>query len=52
MLFPIKEASELAKEEENKRITDQGQFVSPNCYFMKQTVGNAVSNAFSKVNDF
>ena len=42
MLFPIKEASEAAKNQENQTILNNGQFVSPNCYFMKQTVGNAV----------
>ena len=41
MLFPIKEASELASKEQTEKIKQQGQIVSPNIYFMKQTVGNA-----------
>ncbi len=41
MLFPIKEASEEARQVENAKILEQGQIVSPNCYYMKQTVGNA-----------
>ena len=41
MLFPIKEGSEVFRAQEKKRIEEQGQYVSPNCYFMKQTVGNA-----------
>ena len=41
MLFPIKEASELASKEQAERIKQQGQIISPKVYFMKQTVGNA-----------
>lgn len=41
MLFPIKEASEAARNEEHARIAASGQTVSPNVYYMKQTVGNA-----------
>lgn len=41
MLFPVKESSEVARHEENQRIIENGQIISPNCYYMKQTVGNA-----------
>lgn len=41
MLFPIKPASEVARNEEKDRITATGQRVSSNVYYMKQTVGNA-----------
>lgn len=41
MLFPIKSESEIFKEEENDKILAEGQIVSPDVYFMKQTVGNA-----------
>lgn len=41
MLFPIKECTEKHRLEESKRISTEGQHVSPNCYYMKQTVGNA-----------
>eukprot|EP00210_Caulerpa_lentillifera_P006922 g6619.t1 len=41
LLFPIDERSEQYKHEEQMRIEKDGQIVSPNVYFMKQTVGNA-----------
>ncbi|ETW09666.1 hypothetical protein H310_00181 [Aphanomyces invadans] len=41
MLFPIKPVSELHAKEQLERIEKEGQIVSPNVYFMKQTVGNA-----------
>ena len=41
MLFPVKESSEIARQEEKQRIIENGQTVSPQCYYMKQTVGNA-----------
>jgi ubiquitin carboxyl-terminal hydrolase L3 len=41
VLFPIKDASEAFKEEECSRILQDGQIVSKDVYFMKQTVSNA-----------
>ncbi|KAF0695433.1 Aste57867_13782 [Aphanomyces stellatus] len=41
MLFPIKDASESYAKEERARIENEGQVVSDNVYYMKQTVGNA-----------
>jgi ubiquitin carboxyl-terminal hydrolase L3 len=41
MVYPIKPSSEAYREEERERIERDGQIVSPNVYFMKQTVGNA-----------
>lgn len=41
MLYPITPASEKNAEEEHKKIDSDGQVVSSNTYFMKQTVGNA-----------
>lgn len=41
MVFPIKEASEKRKAEQNQRILKNGQTVSKNLYYMKQTVPNA-----------
>ena len=41
MLFPIKEKTEEHRLEEQTRIESSGQVVSPNVYYMKQTVGNA-----------
>lgn len=41
MLFPIKESTEIHREEENAKISAEGQILSPSCYYMKQTVGNA-----------
>eukprot|EP00753_Platysulcus_tardus_P010840 PLAT3102.1.p2 GENE.PLAT3102.1~~PLAT3102.1.p2 ORF type:complete len:266 (+),score=146.76 PLAT3102.1:42-839(+) len=41
LLFPIKEASEAYKAEEAARIKEEGQVVSDDLYFIKQTVGNA-----------
>ena len=41
MLFPVKETTEIHRLEENSRILAEGQIVSPACYYMKQTVGNA-----------
>jgi ubiquitin carboxyl-terminal hydrolase L3 len=41
MLFPIKPESEEFARTEKENIEKNGQFVSPNVYYMKQTVGNA-----------
>ena len=44
LLFPISDASEAHKDAETARILATGadaQKVSPNLYYMKQTVGNA-----------
>lgn len=41
MLFPIKESTRILDEQENARIESEGQTVSPEIYFMKQTIGNA-----------
>ena len=41
LLFPISEASEKRRDDEMKRIEENGQVVSDKLYFMKQTVGNA-----------
>lgn len=41
MLFPIKAATEAHRAAERQRIETEGQTLSPRCYYMKQTVGNA-----------
>lgn len=41
MLFPIKPESEEYRKNEQSRIENEGQVVSPDVYYMKQTVGNA-----------
>lgn len=41
MVYPIKDSSEAYRVEEQQRIEHDGQYVSPNVYYMKQTVGNA-----------
>jgi ubiquitin carboxyl-terminal hydrolase L3 len=41
MLFPIKPHTEAFAKEEAQRIEANGQVVSSNVYYMKQTVGNA-----------
>ncbi|KAF1776306.1 Pectin lyase fold [Phytophthora cactorum] len=41
MLFPIKAHTEEADKQEAARIEKDGQTVSPNVYYMRQTVGNA-----------
>ena len=41
LLFPIKQNTETFRHEENARILADGQEVSPNVYYMQQTVGNA-----------
>ncbi|OQR86527.1 ubiquitin carboxyl-terminal hydrolase [Achlya hypogyna] len=41
MLFPIKAHTEAYAKAEHERIEKNGQAVSPNVYYMKQTVGNA-----------
>ncbi|ETV80340.1 hypothetical protein, variant 1 [Aphanomyces astaci] len=41
MLFPIKPATEDHAKQERERIEKDGQIVSKNVYYMKQTVGNA-----------
>uniref|UniRef100_A0A3Q2ZLN5 Ubiquitin carboxyl-terminal hydrolase n=1 Tax=Kryptolebias marmoratus TaxID=37003 RepID=A0A3Q2ZLN5_KRYMA len=41
LLFPVTEKYEAFKQEEEERLKDQGQQVSPDVYFIKQTIGNA-----------
>ena len=41
MLFPVKEASEAHRAAEAERIQREGQTLSKDVYYMKQTVGNA-----------
>jgi len=41
MLFPIKPVTEEHRSSERERILREGQEISSNCYYMKQTVGNA-----------
>lgn len=41
MLFPIKDASEKHKDDEDARIKASGQVVAPSLYFTKQIIGNA-----------
>lgn len=41
MLFPVKPASEEFRLAEQAAIEKNGQVLSPNVYYMKQTVGNA-----------
>jgi len=41
MLFPINNKTEEIRLEEEQRIISTGQILSPNIYFMKQTVDNA-----------
>ena len=41
MLFPIKNASEEYRSAQSKRIAEEGQIVSPNVKWIKQTIGNA-----------
>ena len=41
MLFPIKPSTEEHRREETERIRTNGQICSEQCYYMKQTVGNA-----------
>ncbi|XP_068186033.1 ubiquitin carboxyl-terminal hydrolase isozyme L3 [Antennarius striatus] len=41
LLFPITEKYETFKREEEERLKTEGQEISPNVYFMKQTIGNA-----------
>ncbi|XP_076021847.1 ubiquitin carboxyl-terminal hydrolase isozyme L3 [Genypterus blacodes] len=41
LLFPMTEKYEAFKVEEEERIKAAGQSVSPDVYFMKQTIGNA-----------
>lgn len=41
MLFPVKEASEKHRADEEARIAAEGQEVAPEVYYTKQTVGNA-----------
>lgn len=40
-LYSIKNATETHRHEEAEKIKSIGQVVSPNVYYMKQTVGNA-----------
>lgn len=41
LLFPVTEKYESFRREEEAQIKAKGQAVSPNVYFMKQTIGNA-----------
>ena len=41
MLFPITDATEKAKAEEEERLKKDGQDVSPSVWFSKQTISNA-----------
>ncbi|XP_026074073.1 ubiquitin carboxyl-terminal hydrolase isozyme L3-like isoform X1 [Carassius auratus] len=41
LLFPITEKYETFRQEEEARIKSQGQEISSDVYFMKQTIGNA-----------
>lgn len=41
LLFPISEASEKVKSEQNERITANGQEMPEDVFFLKQTIGNA-----------
>ncbi|XP_029937558.1 ubiquitin carboxyl-terminal hydrolase isozyme L3 [Myripristis murdjan] len=41
LLFPLTEKYEAFKQQEEERIKAQGQELSPNVYFIKQTIGNA-----------
>ncbi|EQC41027.1 hypothetical protein SDRG_02084 [Saprolegnia diclina VS20] len=57
MLFPIKTHTEAYAKEERQRIEVSGQVVSPNVYYMKQTVGNAcgtvgILHALGNVGDY
>uniref|UniRef100_A0A3Q2GR27 Ubiquitin carboxyl-terminal hydrolase n=1 Tax=Cyprinodon variegatus TaxID=28743 RepID=A0A3Q2GR27_CYPVA len=41
LLFPVTEKYEAYKQEEEERLKGQGHKVSPDVYFIKQTIGNA-----------
>lgn len=41
LLFPITETSETFKQQEEDKLKDKPQEVSPDVYFIKQTIGNA-----------
>jgi ubiquitin carboxyl-terminal hydrolase L3 len=41
MLFPISDATEAAQAEEEARLKDNGQEITQNLWFMKQTISNA-----------
>uniref|UniRef100_A0A8C7Y8P0 Ubiquitin carboxyl-terminal hydrolase n=1 Tax=Oryzias sinensis TaxID=183150 RepID=A0A8C7Y8P0_9TELE len=41
LLFPVTEKYEAFKQEEEERLKEQPQEVSPDVYFIKQTIGNA-----------
>ncbi|CAI5655478.1 ubiquitin carboxyl-terminal hydrolase isozyme L3 [Oreochromis niloticus] len=41
LLFPVTEKYEAFKQEEEEKLKDQPQEVSPDVYFIKQTIGNA-----------
>uniref|UniRef100_A0A3B4ZK25 Ubiquitin carboxyl-terminal hydrolase n=1 Tax=Stegastes partitus TaxID=144197 RepID=A0A3B4ZK25_9TELE len=41
LLFPVTEKYEAFKQEEEEKLKDQRQEVSPDVYFIKQTIGNA-----------
>lgn len=41
LLFPVTEKYEAFKQEEEKKLKDERQEVSPDVYFVKQTIGNA-----------
>lgn len=40
-LFPVKEASEAHRREEEARVKAEGQTVSPKIFYMAQEIGNA-----------
>uniref|UniRef100_A0A3P8S236 Ubiquitin carboxyl-terminal hydrolase n=1 Tax=Amphiprion percula TaxID=161767 RepID=A0A3P8S236_AMPPE len=41
LLFPVTEKYEAFKQEEEEKLKDKRQDVSPDVYFIKQTIGNA-----------
>uniref|UniRef100_A0A3Q0SWX9 Ubiquitin carboxyl-terminal hydrolase n=1 Tax=Amphilophus citrinellus TaxID=61819 RepID=A0A3Q0SWX9_AMPCI len=41
LLFPVTEKYEAFKQEQEEKLKDQPQEVSPGVYFIKQTIGNA-----------
>lgn len=41
MLFPLATAEEEFRHEQGKRLEAEGQHISPNVFYMKQTIGNA-----------
>ena len=41
MLYPIKDVQEEFRKQQEKRIATEGQIISPNVKYIKQTIGNA-----------